>query len=96
MVFELPKAGSRYKPSLPLTPIAFLGNAFPTKEEPFKPFQVNISTLICYARSKRFSQAHMRALVLNFYEKMTKSPRICFDLQKILASYTMQFLKKNF
>jgi len=40
MVFELPKAGSRYKPSLPLTPIAFLGNAFPTKEEAFKPFKV--------------------------------------------------------
>ncbi|XP_059473463.1 fibrous sheath CABYR-binding protein-like isoform X2 [Neocloeon triangulifer] len=39
-VFELPKAGSRYRPSLPLTPIAFLGNAFPTKEEAFKPFEV--------------------------------------------------------
>ncbi|XP_065332408.1 proteoglycan 4-like isoform X2 [Cloeon dipterum] len=39
-IYELPKAGSRYRPSLPLTPIAFQGNAFPTKEEAFKPFEV--------------------------------------------------------
>ena len=65
MVFELPKAGSRYKPSLPLTPIAFLGNAFPTKEEPFKPFKVNIPTLIfCTVGTKYF-----KLIGFNFFYK---------------------------
>jgi hypothetical protein len=36
---KLPKAGARYKPSLPLTAAASLHQAFPTKPEAFEPFQ---------------------------------------------------------